>query len=180
VCRGQAGFRLATAALWLAQPLARTWGRLAARGEALRGLAPALPLAGPARSLPGGTLLLPVDGPRERTAAVVAETLHRTGLRIVAPSDWDQRDVGIVGSALVLGELLTSGSPNGAVQLRVRRRLRVGPAAGVGALTVLAAVFAPGLVPVVVALAAADMARGLWRTGPGLRAALGRAAGGTP
>ena len=178
VRRGRALFRLATAALWLAQPLARTWGRLAAQGEALRGLGAAPPLAGPARPLPGGTLLLPVNGPRERTAAAVAEALRRTGLRIIAPSDWDQRDVGIVGSGLVHGEHQTSGFPNGAVQVRVRRRLRIGPAAGAGVLGVLAAMTAPGLVVVVAGLAAADTARGLWRTGPGLRAALGRAAGG--
>jgi hypothetical protein len=32
-------------------------------------------------------------------------------------------------------------------------------------------------VPLLAALAAADTARGLWRTGPGLRTAIGRAAG---
>jgi glycosyltransferase involved in cell wall biosynthesis len=179
VRRGRVVFRVATAALWLAQPLARTWGRLRARGEALGGLAPAPSLVGPARRLPGGTLLVPVDGPRERTAAAVAETLRRTGRRIVPPSDWDERDVGVVGSLVVLGEVVTSAFPNGVVQLRVRRRLRVGPAAGAAAAVLLAAVVAPGLVPVVAGLVAIDTARGLWRTGPGLRAALERAAGGT-
>jgi glycosyltransferase involved in cell wall biosynthesis len=179
VRRGRAGFRIATAALWLAQPLARTWGRLRARREALHGLTPPPPLAGPARPLPGGTLLLPADGPRERTAVVVAETLRRTGRPIVPPSDWDERDVGIVGSTLVLGDLVTSQFPNGVVQLRVRRRLRGGPAAGAGAVVALAAVIAPGLVPVMVGVAAAEVARGLWSTGPGLRATLQRAAGGT-
>jgi glycosyltransferase involved in cell wall biosynthesis len=176
--RGRIMFRVATAALWLAQPLARSWGRLAAQGAALHGLAPAPPLAGPTRPLPGGTLLLPLDGPRERTAAAVAEALRRTGLRIVPASDWDERDVGVVGSLLVLGELVTSGFPNGVVQLRVRRRPRVGPAAGATAALLLAAAVAPGLVPLIVGLVTAEVARGLWSTGPGLRAALGRAAGG--
>ncbi len=136
-------------------------------------------LAGPVRPLPGGTLFLPVDGPRERTAVVVAETLRRTGLRIVPPSDWDERDVGIIGSTLVLGELVTSEFPTGVVQLRVRRRLRVGPAAGAGAGLALVVLIAPGLVPVMVGFVVAEVARGLWSTGPGMRAALGRAAGGT-
>jgi hypothetical protein len=137
-------------------------------------------LAGPARPLPGGTLALPVDRPREGTAAVLAEALRRTGRRIVPPTDWDQRDVGIVGSLLVLGDLVTSGFPAGVVQVRIRRRLRTGPAAGAVSLLVLAALTAPGLGLAVAAAVAADAAAGLWRTGPGLRTAIARAAGATP
>jgi len=177
--RGRAWFRLAAAGLWLAQPLARTWGRLRARGEALHSLAAPPPLAGPARPLPGGTLALPVDGPRERTAAALAETLRRTGRRVLSPSDWDERDVGVVASLLVLGDLVTSAFPAGVVQVRIRRGLRVGPAAGATAVLILAAFTAPALGLVVAAALAADAATGLWRTGPGLRAAVVRAAGGT-
>jgi glycosyltransferase involved in cell wall biosynthesis len=174
--QGRVRFRVATAALWLAQPLARTWGRLRARGEALHGLSAPPPLAGPARPLPGGVLALPVDGPRERTAVVVAETLRRTGRRILPPSDWDQRDVGIVGSVLLFGDLVTSDFPAGVVQVRCRRRWRAGPSAGAAALLALAALTAPMLGLAVAAVLATDAATGWWRTGPGLRKAVARAA----
>jgi hypothetical protein len=178
--QGRLRFRVATAALWLAQPLARTWGRLRGRADALHSLAAPPPLAGPARSLPGGALALPVDGPRERTAAAIAETLRRTGRRILPPSDWDERDVAVVASVLVQADLVTSAFPAGVVQMRLRRRVRPGSAAGTAVLLALATLTAPVLGLVVAAAAAADVATGVWRTGPGLRAAIVRAAGGTP
>jgi ferric-dicitrate binding protein FerR (iron transport regulator) len=84
---------------------------------------------------------------------------------VAVPSGWEDHDATLVGSWLVLGELVTSSHPVGCVQIRVRRRLRTRRLAVVVAVAGAAAVVSPWAPLVVGAAALADTARGARRTG---------------
>jgi hypothetical protein len=104
--------------------------------------------------------------PRPQLAAAVVLSVRRAGLRVAPATGWETYDAKMTGSALVVGELVTSAHPEGSVQIRVRRRLR-----RAGVLTSLVAVavllvLAPPLAAVVAAIAVVEAGRGLWRTGP--------------
>src|SRR5581483_4963065 len=141
------------------QPAVRAWGRVTTIAAARRDLPP-VALPGPVRRLPGGALALPASGDRAAMTERIVAALRRSGLPVAGASDWDDRDAVVRASLLVHGDLVTSGFPHGTVQVRVRRRLRTGAAA-----LVLGALAAG-------AVAAADAARGVDRTGRAVRRAL--------
>lgn len=163
------GFRFGVAYLHLAQPLVRTRARWKEDRLSRRGTPAYAALPGPVQRLDAGVLLLPEDRPRAQFAADLVGNLRRAGFPVAVPSGWEDHDATLVGSWLVLGELVTSSHPVGCVQLQVRRRLRgrrLAVAAGVGA---GAFALSPWL-PLVAAVAmAADVAHGLHRTGPRVR-----------
>jgi len=167
------GFRAGVAALHLLQPLVRTWGRMRHAPLARRDLPPAAKLAGPLTRTDAGALLLPASGLRDEVTATLVAELRRAGYRVIPGTGWEAHDAELIGSTIVRGALVTSGFPEGAVQVRVRRRLR--PTATV--LWLLTLAVATGVVgtagaAIVVAVGAAEIGRGCWRVGPGVRRAV--------
>ena len=174
---GRSRFRAGVVVLTLLQPLVRRWGRLRAAVAARRGLPAVAPLPGPVGKARRGVLVLPDDRPRAELAAAVVSVLQRAGLKALTPSGWEDYDARFLGSAFVHGDLVTSGHPMGAVQVRMRHRLRGLRLAGATAVAVAA-----GLASVRIGLAAgglvlASLVIGWWRTGPAARRVVREAAG---
>lgn len=97
---------------------------------------------------------------------VIAE-LRRAGVRALRPTGWEDYDTQLLGSALVVGNLVSSSHPVGFVQLRVRPRLRAWRiAALLGAAGALLGLGELAPAAAIVALGAGEVARGLWRVGP--------------
>lgn len=168
-------FRLGVALLHLLQPVVRSWGRWRYRHPARRGLPPRAPLPGPAKDIGGGALLLPETKPREEIAAAIVADLRQAGLRVIPANGWEDYDVRLLGSAFVVGDLLTSSHPIGSVQLKVRRRPRLFPLASGALVVMLVAVVNVAAAAVISAAIAADVARGAWKTGPSVRRVVRRA-----
>ena len=160
---GALRWRLTIAALHQLQPVARLWGRLSHRAAARRDLTPGAPLPSAVHHAPGGVRLVAHDRPREDLVCLVLDRLRATGVRTLTPSGWEAFDARLIGSTFVVGELLTSGAPEGWVQLRVRHRPRLRPLAML-CVAVLAAIAAhPVAGAAVLALGAVEAARGLLR-----------------
>jgi glycosyltransferase involved in cell wall biosynthesis len=174
--RGRLAFRMKVAWLHLLQPAARWWGRARSRGAARRQLPKPAPLPGPMTKVRSGVLMVPATQSRDVIARSAIGCLASAGLRVVPGSGWEPYDALIGGSSFVRGQLLTSGWPEGVVQIRVRRiprRLALAAALG-SAVTLQLALHVP------VALAGAaigiEWLRGAWRLGPRARAVLRAAA----
>jgi hypothetical protein len=171
---GRWRFRGSVAVLSLLQPIARLWGRVtgprAATEEAVR----RLPITGPVGRARGRTLLVPIVGERQASTAAVVATLRGAGLAVQGTSGWDDHDGAFPASSILSGRLVTSGCPDGVLQVRVRRGLRIRVLAAVA---LAAVVVRPGPLGLAVLLAgvAVEVARGLWRTGPAVRRAIERA-----
>ena len=157
-------FSSRVAVLHLLQPLVRTWGRLRHRDSARRDVVPARPLPVAVAPSPRGTLVIPEDRPRVELASAIIDHLRRSGLRVAPASAWKDHDALLIGSLLVRGELVTSGHPNGSVQIRVRRRVRGTAAMLLAATAAMVAVFEPILAIGLGIVAVVDMGRGAWRT----------------
>ena len=167
--RGRRRFRFGVAVHHLAQPLARTWGRIRHRAAARRDLPSPPALPGPVRTAPGGVLVLPLDRPRVEVVEALLAQLRRRGVTVGACTAWDDHDARLVGSLLVDGRLVTSACPDGTVQIRVDRRPRPVCAAAVLVSVLAAALVHPLPGTVLVVLAAGEATRGWWRVGVGLR-----------
>jgi glycosyltransferase involved in cell wall biosynthesis len=168
-------FRCAVALLGILQPLARTWGRIRQRTPARQSLPPQAALPDPVNRLRGGVLLMPEDRPREELAVGVVRALRCAGLAVFPASSWDDHDARLIGSTLVRGELVTSSYPLGCVQLRVRRRVRRLSALTYAGAFGMATLVDPVLLGTLIFGAFVETLRGLWRTGPAARRAIGRA-----
>jgi hypothetical protein len=177
-----AAFRMRVASMHVLQPLARTWGRHWRRSLARRDISVRAPIPGPAMNAPGGVLMLPLVGGRAAVTESVIAELRRHGLRVLPANGWEQYDARLIGSSLVVADLLTSAHPVGWLQIRTRTRLAVVPALTWLAAAMLLAMHFPVSLAGSGALAVFEIGRGLWRTGPGARrfiarrAAAGRAA----
>jgi O-antigen biosynthesis protein len=159
------GFRGGVAFLHLAQPVVRTWGRLR-ESRLTRRQPPAYEwLPGPVKDLGHGVLMLPETRPRPEIVAALVGDIRRAGLPVVAPSGWEEYDAGLLASVFLRGELVTSSHPIGWVQIRVRRRLRLRRLLWCVAAAGVLATATPWLSVGLAALVAADMWRGVRRTG---------------
>ncbi len=167
------GFRVGVAALHLVQPVARMAGRLMHTRAASRDLPPAMPLPSPVLRAGGGVLLLPADRPRAQLAAALVTHLRRAGLRVIPATGWEDYDARILGSLLIVGDLVTSAHPEGSVQLKVRRRPRLVFLGGLLAVVAGAGAVAPLPAAVLALVGAVEVARGWWRTGPLVRRVVG-------
>ena len=192
--QGRAGFRLSVAVHHLLQPLVRWWGRRLGATAARTGMDPLPGLSGPVHQAPGGVLVVPADRPRPEVAAGIVGLLRQERVRTWPATEWEDCDAHVRGSSLVVGDLVTSACPEGTVQVRIRRRLRLRRVLGL-ALVMVGVVAVDGLSVVsfgpmapewealeafitgsiVVYIIAAGL-RGWWRTGTGLRRRLRRAA----
>jgi glycosyltransferase involved in cell wall biosynthesis len=164
-------FRASVAAMQLLQPIVRLWSRVRSRPDARRSLEPRARISGPPTRLPRGVMLVPHEGPRAELAAGVIAEVHRAGIRVLPASGWEDHDGRLLGSMLVAGDLVTSAYPEGFVQVRVKRRPRLVPllfAAAAGTAWAVSPLIALGVGIAV----AADVARGIWRTGPVIRRTL--------
>jgi glycosyltransferase involved in cell wall biosynthesis len=168
-------FRFGVALLHLLQPVVRSWGRWRHRHPARRGLPPREPLTGPVRDIGHGVLLLPETKPRAEIAAALVADLRQAGLRAIPANGWEDYDVRLLGSTFVMGDLVTSSHPIGSVQLKVRRRPRLFALCSITVAIIVIAMV--NVVPAAVLAAGAviDVARGGWRTGPGVRRVVRRA-----
>ncbi|MDR0342670.1 MAG: glycosyltransferase, partial [Nocardiopsaceae bacterium] len=160
---GALRLRLTVAALHLAQPLARTWGRLQQSALARRPAPPAIRLPGPVNHLGGGVLVVPEDRPRPQLAADLVTGLRQRGLRVRVPTGWEDHDAWLLPSLLVAGELVTSGHPPGCIQIRLRRRMRLRRVAAAALAVAATAPLAPPAAAALAALALADLAWGVLR-----------------
>ena len=166
-------FRVAVAALDIVQPLARAWGRMRHETTALRGLPLPSALLGPVRHT-RGVIVLPGDRPREQIAAAVVDAVRRRGIAVRPSTGWEDHDANLLGCLFIAGDIVTVDAPAGLVQVRIRRRLRPAVAAVVALGAVTAAVSWPFAVAMA-AVVAAEGLRGMWRTGPAVRRAIGAA-----
>ncbi|TMG08070.1 MAG: glycosyltransferase [Chloroflexi bacterium] len=166
-------FRIDLTLLNLGQPVARAWGRARNRALARRSAVAVPEIAGPIQSLGRGLFLMPEKRPRAELAENIVQRLRRTGMRVVPPTGWESHDALVMASALIGAELVTSAHPPGWVQLRIRRFLRWKSVSVFAVLIGLAALTDARLAVALAVIAAADMALGAWRTGPGLRRAFG-------
>jgi hypothetical protein len=114
-------------------------------------------------------LLLPETRPRVEIAAALVGALRQAGLRAIPANGWEDYDARFLGSTLVVGDLVTSSHPIGSVQLKVRRRLRWFALCSVALVITLAAMVNVVASAVLAAAAVTEVARGIWRTGPGVR-----------
>jgi hypothetical protein len=167
--RHRPGVWLGIGLLSCAQPVARTWGRVRAARVAREGLLTPHVVTGPSYPLPGGVVGIRTRSPRHKVAAALLSTVRRAGLSVTSPTGWEDRDFSVMGSLLVAGDVVTSEHPDGAVQVRVRRRVRLGSAAVVAVVVAVASMLGTTLAAVAAAIAIVDVVRGAWRTGPGLR-----------
>jgi len=167
-------FRLAVAVHHLLQPLVRTWSRIRNGSIARRELPSRKAITGPVQLVARGVLLLPDPRPRAIVAAAVVSALRRAGLRTTNPTGWEEHDGRLLASALVVGDLVTTGHLPGTVQLHVRVRLRPWRTALALGTTAAAATVDPVVSAVVLALLLGDVVRGWWRTGPFVTRTLAR------
>jgi O-antigen biosynthesis protein len=174
-------FRASVAWLHLGQPLVRLWGRWRGLPDARRELPVGAPLPAPVEHAGRGVLLLPRDRDRATLTAHVVHALRRAGLRVLPATGWEEHDARVVGSTVMLGDLVTSAHPEGCVQVRVRPRVRwsrIGLGAAVGVLLLgLGMLPAAALVAVVLGV---EALRGLVRTGPTVHRAVRQAAVSSP
>ena len=91
--------------------------------------------------------------------------LRRAGFAVAVPSGWEDHDATLVGSWLILGELVTSSHPVGCVQLRVRRRLRTARLLGAAVAAAALALVSPWATFVAALALSIDVGRGHFRTG---------------
>ena len=158
---GRLRFRMGVAILHLLQPLVRTWSRLrngAAAGRSLE----AQPL--PAMSTVKPNLrIFAADRPREQFVEALASHLRRAGVRMASATGWEDYDLSVLGSSTVEGVLTTSAFPEGCIQLRIRRKIRLRSLAAMAALAALGAWWLPGFSAAVVAVMAVEIARGWFR-----------------
>jgi hypothetical protein len=148
---GEQGFKYRTGVtlMHLLQPLsrslARTWHRPVARKRVMQ----AQQLAGPARALPGGVVLMREDRPRGELVEDILALLRQAGAKVVPPTGWEAYDARLLPSMLLAGDLTTSSHPVGWVQVRLSPTLRSGRALLVAisviALTTVAVPAAVGL-----------------------------------
>jgi glycosyltransferase involved in cell wall biosynthesis len=164
--RGRLRFRFAVATHHVLQPLVRWWGRRGAVSLARVHATTGASLPGSVRRAAGGVLVLADDRPRADLAAQLVARLRRGGIRVALAGEWDDHDARLVGSQLVIGELITSSHPPGTVQLRIRRKLaRRRLLLLVTACAALAAADHPAIGAVGLTLGCLDLAWGWWRTG---------------
>ncbi|HXA42102.1 MAG TPA: glycosyltransferase [Candidatus Solibacter sp.] len=155
-------FRADVALLSLLQPLVRTVGRLTASADAARELAQPTRLPGPALRRAGGTVLVSVQGTRaELMNNLVAHLRHR-GLQVTPPTGWEDHDFTVVGSALVLGDVVSTSQVDGFVQVRVRLRPRAAAFVALFALILGMALAAPAAAGIVAFAGLGEIARGFW------------------
>jgi glycosyltransferase involved in cell wall biosynthesis len=169
-------FRLSLTMLSLLQPVARAWGRARNRALARRNGINVRGIAGPIQNLGHGVFLMPDKRPRPELAENVMQLLRRAGMQVVPPTGWESYDALLLASALVGAELVSSAHPPGWLQLRIRRYLRLKPTLVAVSLIGVAALTDPRLTIALGIATLADIALGLWRTGPGLRRVLLRGA----
>jgi glycosyltransferase involved in cell wall biosynthesis len=167
--RGRLRFRLGVAWLHLLQPVVRTWGRLRHTDAARKDLPVPPPLAGPVTERPGKVLLLPQDRPRNEIAGSVVQWLRASGLRVVTGWGWEGYDARIMASTFVTGDVITSGFPEGTVQIRTRSSLRLGRMSALVVAAVALTAISPAAAAFTGLVGAAEIGRGLWNTGPRMR-----------
>jgi glycosyltransferase involved in cell wall biosynthesis len=171
--RSRTRFRLGVALMHVTQPLARTWGRTwARRGPWAEPAVGPGPLPEPLARLRGGVNLYVLDGRRPDFASAAVARLHAFGYRVWTGSGWESYDARVLGSSLIAGELVTSQYPDGYVQLRLRRRARLGPALASAVMVAATTLIDPVLTAAVATVGVGSLGHGIWRTGPGIDRAL--------
>jgi O-antigen biosynthesis protein len=166
-------FRVGVAILSLLQPLARTWGRSRHRTAAHAGVTNRLECASALARPQRNVVLLPEDRPREQLTGAIVSALLCRGLRVRLASPWEDHDARVLGSTLVEGRLVTSSHPVGCVQVRTRPRLRPISAVIYAAVLITALLTDPVAGGLVLGAIGLEAGRGLIRSGPVARRALG-------
>jgi hypothetical protein len=153
----------------LLQPLARWWGRQRHQAVARRTAPAEQPLPVLTAAPRGEALRFDSDRGRGELAAQLAAQLRRAGVPVAPVTGWEDHDGEIRGSLLLRGQLVTSGHIEGSVLARIRRRVRRSVLVVVILAITLVSAGRFELATGALGLAAADLAWGLWRTGPSAR-----------
>ncbi|MCU1363881.1 MAG: glycosyl transferase family 2 [Acidimicrobiaceae bacterium] len=171
----RARFQISVAMLDMAQTVVRLWGRTFPGTD--RVIVPPPPPSLPSAVLLTTRVMAFSDlGSRGELVGAVVAALRYAGFFVQASTGWETCDACVSGSLTVKATISTVSAPAGVVQLRVRRWPRV--ALGVGLAVAGAALVANAALAIVIVMALAlETARGLWRTGPGVRRAIQRAGG---
>jgi O-antigen biosynthesis protein len=156
-------YRLGVALMHLAQPLSRTFARSWHRPVARKSVTRVPRLHGPAQLLPGGVILIPEDRRRGDLVDDILVLLRQAGANVVPPTGWEAYDARLLASVLVAGDLITSSHPTGWVQVRIRPRLRIGPALLLVSAAAVLALVAPAATVVLLVLGMADWVIGASR-----------------
>jgi GT2 family glycosyltransferase len=157
-------FRGAVAVHHLLQPIVRMWGRWTNGHVAARDLS-TKPFPAPIERVGASVLLLKADAGRAELVGTAVRILRRGGIRTRLASEWEDHDARLASSTLVTGALITSAHLPGVVQLRIRTRPSVRRIAVIALVALGASFVALPIAAAVATLAAADVLRGLWRTG---------------
>src|SRR5438132_1674504 len=172
-------FRVGAAALCVAQPLVRSWGRVRYGGPARRDLPPQPALPVLVRSVSGRVSVLAHDRPRAEIAAGIVAALRRVHVRLLPATGWEDHDGEVIASSLVRGKLVTSAHPVGCVQVRVRRRFLRFRLAVTALAAMMLTVVAPAAGLAVAGVACLEVTRGVWRSGPMIHRVIAASAGGS-
>jgi hypothetical protein len=111
--------------------------------------------------LPRGVLLFPEDRPRAEFDAAELARLRRRGFPIAPGTGWQDYDARLRAETLLHGDVVTSGHPEGSVELTLRPRLWAGRLFVVGGVALaLLSVSAPAALGLIV-IVLVEMTRGL-------------------
>jgi GT2 family glycosyltransferase len=157
-------FRTGVAWLHLLQAVARVWGRWSTGAEAYRDLGPPSSLPTPLETRRDGVVVLPADRDRVELVTAIVDRLRRSGLRVAAPTGWEDHDGAFAASWLVGAEVVTGAFPPYYLQVRLRRRPRIARVLAVAVVAALATVVLPALGAVIAVLGLAEAARGWLRS----------------
>jgi glycosyltransferase involved in cell wall biosynthesis/exo-beta-1,3-glucanase (GH17 family) len=136
----RAGFRARVAACHLLQPLARTYARLR---QQILGDKPAGVSFPTASRVSGDVIIYANTSGRPDLVAAVISALRSGGVRLAVPSGWEDYDARISASWFLAADIVSSGYPEGWVQVLLRTKPRWRRLVLVGAVAAIVGLYAP-------------------------------------
>jgi hypothetical protein len=106
----------------------------------------------------------------------VVGVLRRAGFWVTDGSGWEDYDALVVTSSLVAGRLVTTGYPEGTMQVAVSTHLRPYRTAAAVVTAASAALVVPVIGAAIAAATLAEIGRGCWGAGPRARRVVREAA----
>lgn len=155
------GFRAEVATLFLLQPLARLWGRLASSDETGHSYPSPPRIGAVAVTRKRDIVVITTSASRMDVMAELVRCFRRRRLGVVAPTGWEAHDFRVRASALLAGDVISSSHIPGTVQIRARARLRTAPLAGFLIMAAIAAISTPPAALIVALAAGVELVRGI-------------------
>jgi hypothetical protein len=108
-----------------------------------------------------GVFIFPDLVGRPALVVSIVSAFRAVGMRVLVPSGWEPFDARVSAGLLLTGELLSSAHPEGFVQVRVKLKLRPGPASVAAVLLLVTWLLSFWAGIAVLVLVAAELVRGL-------------------